>query len=153
MTLPPGLSEQSQTAPIASGGRLQLQPGTWWRAAVVAVLLVVLVAVVASVIGSDSPPPPLERYIRQGATQGPLALQQDLAAAFPPGSAPVPLLLRLSELGFNCLGGPTGWACNASLRGSGRSLRRVEVIITAEGLGTQQAVGQISTSLRLMTPP
>ncbi len=84
------------------------------RAVIAAVLLVLLLSIVAQGCTTQVAPFQMERYVRLGARQGPIALQQDLVAAH---GAAAPLGGVISELGR------MGFACPGTLPGAPMTCR------------------------------
>lgn len=106
-----------------------MQKGTLSRGAVAGGLLLVLLGALAWMRADDRPARPLDPYRRMGLVAGPAALQRDLLAEYPLGTALPPLLRRLDGLGFACTPGEAGWTCLRAEHGEGRRVWEAEVVL------------------------
>lgn len=120
------MAREQDTAP--EPGPL-LQRGTLSRGAIAGGIGLLVLGGFAWMRAEDRPEPPLDPYRRMGLVAGPSALQRDLLAEFPLGSAPSPLLGRLEELGFTCSPGAARWSCLRAERIEGRQVWQAEVVL------------------------
>ncbi len=128
------------------GGPL-LQPGTLPRGAFAGAIVLLALGGIAWLSSDDRPDTPLEPYRRMGLTAGPLALQRDLLAAFPPGSAAAPVVRRLEAMGFTCRPAESGWQCLHEAHGEGRRTWQAEVTLSL----TEEAVTGLAAQFRTET--
>lgn len=109
-----------------------LQSGTLLRGGIAALVLCGVLGGVAWLTLDPRRDAPLEAYRRQGASAGPVALQRDLAAEFPMGTAAAPIVRRLESLGFTCLMLETSWHCTQAAPDEGRRIWRAAVTISLD---------------------
>ncbi|MFC7473705.1 hypothetical protein ACFQS7_05035 [Dankookia sp. GCM10030260] len=118
--------QEEDTGPVR--GPL-MQRGTLSRGAIAGGIVLLLLGGLAWMRADDRPDSPLDHYRRMGLTAGPLALQRDLLAEFPPGTDPSPVVRRLEGLGFTCRPAEARWSCLRVERGEGRSVWQAEVAL------------------------
>ena len=110
------------------------EPGTMRKAAVVGGALLALLGLGTWAVHEPAAKGPLEGYARLGVPAGAEAMQRDLLAAFPPGTAVQPLVQRLEMQGLRCRPAPGALGtleCTARLQAREHQQLRVLVAIWA----------------------